>query len=100
MNFGPVIGGTPAHAVKVFCYDKFPITRIKIDFFCEISKFYFWEVGQGTVTKFFSLTGLGGPRIMNAKICHRPVRIWRKWGANFLGVEPLGGPGSSIVGVA
>ena len=32
MNFGPLIGGTPAHAVNFFCYDKFPVTQIKIDF--------------------------------------------------------------------
>ena len=32
MNFGPVIGGTPAHTVNFFCYDKFPVTQIKIDF--------------------------------------------------------------------
>ena len=50
MNFGPLIGGTPAHAVKVFCYDKFPITPKKL-IFREISKFCFREVGQGTVTK-------------------------------------------------
>ena len=32
MNFGSLIGGIPAHAVNFFCYDKFPVTRKKIDF--------------------------------------------------------------------
>jgi len=98
VNFGPLIGGTLAHAVNFFCYDKFPVTRKK-SIFGEISKFYFREVGQGTVTKIFSLMGLGRPRIMNAKIWPRPLRIWRKWGSNFLGVEQFQLPGGNIVGV-
>ena len=32
MNFGPLIGGTPAHAVNFFSEQRFPVTRIKIDF--------------------------------------------------------------------
>ena len=32
MNFGPLIGGTPAHPVNVFSEHRFFVTRIKIDF--------------------------------------------------------------------
>ena len=32
MNFGPLIGGTPAHAVNFFSEQRFPVTRNKIDF--------------------------------------------------------------------
>jgi len=32
MNFGPLIGGTPAHAVNIFSEQRFPVTRNKIDF--------------------------------------------------------------------
>jgi len=32
VNFGPLIGGNLAHVVNFFCYDKFPVTRNKIDF--------------------------------------------------------------------
>ena len=32
MNFGPLIGGTPAHPVNFFSEQRFPVTRIKIDF--------------------------------------------------------------------
>jgi len=95
----PSYRGDPVLAVNVCHYKKFPVTR-KMLIFRKISKFYFWEVGQGTVTKFFSLTVLGRPRIMIAKIWPRPLRIWSKWGAIFLGVEPLGGPGGNIVTVA
>jgi len=60
MNFGPVLGGTPAHAVKVFCYDKFPITQIKIDF---LRNFEILLLGSGPRYSYqiFSLTGLGVP---------------------------------------
>ena len=32
MNFGPLIGGTPAHAVNFFSEQRFLVTRNKIDF--------------------------------------------------------------------
>ena len=98
VNFGPLIGGNLVHVVNFFLNSDFLKLEIK-SIFREISKFYFREVGQGTDTKFFSLTGLGRPRIMNAKIWPRPLRIWRKWGSNFLGVEQFQLPGGKIVGV-
>jgi len=55
-----------------------------------------------SVTKNFSLTSLGCPRIMKAKIWPRPLRIWRKCGANFVqffgGWSPSGGLGEILYG--
>ena len=98
MTFGPVIGETPAHTVNVFYYDKFPVTRITINFPRNF-KILFPGSGPRYSYQFFSLTGLGRPRIMNAKIWPRPLRIWRKLGSNFLGVEQFQLPGGNIIGV-
>ena len=67
----------------------------KISIFREISKFYFREVGQGTVTNFFP-DGLWGPRIKKTKIGPDPREFGENGGANFLGVEPLGGLGAIL----
>ena len=99
MTFGPVIGETPAHTVNVFYYDKFPVTRITINFRRNF-EILFPGSGPRYSYQFFSLTGLGRPRIMNAKIWPRPLRIWRKLGSNFLGVEQFQLPGGNIIGVA
>jgi len=56
----PSYRGDPVLAVNVCHYKKFPVTR-KMLIFRKISKFYFWEVGQGTVTNFFPWRSLGVP---------------------------------------
>ena len=80
----PSYRGDPVLAVNVCHYKKFPVTR-KVLIFRKISKFYFREVGQGTVTKFFSLTVLGRPRIMIAKIWPLTPENLVKMGCNFFG---------------
>ena len=98
MNFGPLIGGTPAHLVNVFCWTKISRNSKKIDFPRNF-EIRFPGSGPRYSYQIFSLTGLGGPRMANAKIWPRPLRIWRKWGSNFFGVEQFQFPGGNIVGV-
>ena len=98
MNFGPFIGGTPAQAVNFFSEQRFPVTRNKI-YFRRNFEIPFLGSGPRYSYQIFSLTGLGRPRIMNAKIWPRPLRIWRKWGSKFFGVEQFHFHGSNIVGV-
>jgi len=83
VNFGPLIGGTPAHTVNVFHYDKFPVTRIKIDF---PRNFEILIPGSGPRYSHqnFSLTSVGGPRITKAKNWPRPENL-AKMGVKFFG---------------
>jgi len=97
MNFGPLIRGTPAHAVNVFLLRQISCNSIKNRFSAKFQNFISGKWAYSY--QIFSLTGLGRPRIMNAKIWPRPLRIWRKWGSNFLGVEQFQLPGGNIVGV-
>ena len=86
VNFGPVIGGIPAHAVNFFCYDKFPVTRKK-SIFREISKFYFREVDQGTVAKKIFPDGpWPSPYNERKNLAPTPENL-AKMGVKFLGVE-------------
>jgi len=87
----PSYRGNLADVVNVFSEQRFPVTRKKA-IFCKISKFYFQKVGQGTVTKKFSLTGLGCPRIMIAKIWPWPENLAKMW-CKFWGWSPSGGLG-------
>ena len=70
-----------AHVVNIFGKQRFPVSQ-KSRFSTKFLNSLFGEVGQGTVTKIFSLTGLGGSRIMQAKIWPRPENL-AKMGCKF-----------------
>jgi len=75
--------GDPVLAVNVFYYKKFPVTRKK-SIFCEISKVYFREVGQGTVTKFFPDGPWASPYNDSKNLAPTPENLV-KMGCKFFG---------------
>ena len=54
-------------------------------------------MGQGTVAKILSLTGLGGPRLAHSKNWPPPLTFLGNLGKTFLGVAFPGGPGGKIL---
>jgi len=67
--------------VNIFSKQRFPVSQ-KSRFSTKFLNSLFGEVGQGTVTKIFSLTGLGGSRIIKAKLWPRPENL-AKMGCKF-----------------
>ena len=97
MNFGPLIGGTPAHAVNFFSEQRFPVTRIKIDF---PQNFEILIPGSGprySHQNFFH-DALGSPYNESKKLAPTPDNL-AKMGCKFFGVEQFQFHGGKILGV-
>ena len=98
VNFGPVIGGTPAHAVNFFCYDKFPVTRIKIDFPRNF-EILFPGCGPSNSCQIFFPDGpWASPYNKRKNLAPTPENL-AKMGVKFYGVEQFQLPGGNIVAV-
>jgi len=99
VNFGPVIGGTPAHTVNVFSEQRFPVTRIKIDF---PRNFEILIPGSGprySHQNFFPDGPWGPPYNESKKLAPTPENL-AKMGVKFFGGGAISISWGNIVGVA
>ena len=98
MNFGPVIGGIPAHAVNFFSEQRFPVTRNKIDFPRNFEIRFPGSGPRYSYQIFFPDGPWASP--YNERKNLAPIHEnLAKMGVKFFGVEQFQFPGGNVVGV-